>query len=170
MELQPQQAAVLKELSRYRDQAARQSNRPLFKVIGDKTLVEIAAQCPNSLEGLGQIPGMTEGQVGRHGRALLAAIECGLMAAPIWPPRGRRPDDQYMERLEALRTWRKNMGRKMGVNSDVVLPRDLMHTLARCQPDGAAEVETALAETPWRRAHFGEAILEVLRNPRANLG
>jgi ribonuclease D len=72
--------------------------------------------------------------------------------------------------LEALRIWRKNTARRMGVNSDVVLPRDLMHALAKCQPNGTGEVEAALAETPWRRAHFGGEILAVLRNPRVNLG
>ena len=29
-------------------------------------------------------------------------------------------------RLEALRNWRKEKGREMGVESDVILPRDLL--------------------------------------------
>ena len=45
-DLQPQQAAVLQELCRYRDQAAQAMDRPLFKVINDHTLLAIAAELP----------------------------------------------------------------------------------------------------------------------------
>jgi len=169
-DLSPRQAAVLKELCRYRDEAARLSNRPLFKVIGDKTLAAIAAQCPSSLEELAQIDGMTEGQVRRHGNALLAAIERGRSTPPLSPPRNRRPDEQYLERLEALRTWRKNTGKRMGVNSDVVLPRDLLYAIAARNPSGYSDLEAVLCETPWRCEHFGGEILDVVRNPRASEG
>ena len=76
-DLSPQRAAVLKELCRYRDQAARTMNRPLFKVIGDKTLLQIAEVCPEDTGSLALIPGMTPGQVERHGKGMLAAVERG---------------------------------------------------------------------------------------------
>ena len=90
-DLPGQNAAVLRELCRYRDGVARNINKPLFKVIGDKTLLEIAAQCPTSMENLAQIPGMTEGQIARHGKGLLAAVERGLGAEPLYPPRSHDP-------------------------------------------------------------------------------
>ena len=51
-DLLPRQAAVLLELCRYRDQVAASLNRPLFKVIGDATLLSIAAALPRSLDDL----------------------------------------------------------------------------------------------------------------------
>ena len=45
-QLSPQQAAVLQELCEYRDDVARQRNRPLFKVISDNTLQAIASNLP----------------------------------------------------------------------------------------------------------------------------
>lgn len=162
-DLHPQKAAVLRELCRYRDQAARSLNRPLFKVIGDKTLLEIAARSPHSLTDLSTIPGMTPGQMSRHGKGILAAVERGLRADPIYPPRSRRPDEAYLERLEALRNWRKITARKLGVNSDVVLPRELLHAIAESNPHREQELCNLLSEVPWRYEHFGNQILDTLK-------
>lgn len=168
-DLHPQKAAVLRELCRYRDQAARSVNRPLFKVIGDKTLLEIAAVCPENLASLSNLPGMTPGQVTRHGKGILTAVDQGLKAEPIYPPRGRRPNEDYLERLEALRNWRKSTARRMGVNSDVVLPRELLYAIAENNPHREQELFVLLSEVPWRFEHFGSQILDTLQNPQMHL-
>jgi ribonuclease D len=168
-ELSPQNAAVLKELCRYRDQVARSMNRPLFKVIGDKTLLQIAEVCPDDANSLARIPGMTPGQIERHGKAILAAVERGKRGAPVFPPRNRRPGDEFLERLEALRNWRKNTALKMGVNSDVILPRDLLYTVAESNPSSAEDLAKVLKEVPWRMEHFGGQILDAVRNPQNQL-
>lgn len=162
-DLPAQNAAVLMELCHYRDQIARNINRPLFKVIGDKTLLQIADQCPNNLDNLADIKGMTHRQIERHGKAILAAVKRGQRANPIYPPRSPRPEDDFLDRLEALRNWRKNTARKMGVNSDVVLPRDLLYEIAERSPDQPEELERILSEVPWRFEHFGSQILATLR-------
>ena len=107
---------------------------------------------------------MSRGQVKQHGRALLGAVKRGLAAAPLRSPRSPRPSEAFLERLEALRTWRKVTGKAMGVSSDVVLARDLLYSLAQEAPQTEAELAVLLAEVPWRRAHFGDEILEVLNH------
>ncbi len=163
-DLKPQQAAVLLELCRYRDQAARSLNRPLFKVISDRTLLAIAQEIPRSKEDLGRISGMSEWQLKRHGHRLLQAVQRGLKAQPIRPPRSTRQNNGLTNRLDALRNWRKKTARKMGVASDVVLSRDLMHTLAERNPLNLEELTEAMKDTPWRLEHFGEQILETLHH------
>lgn len=161
-DLKAQQAAVLLELCRYRDSVARQLNRPLFKVINDQTLVRIASETPKDLESLRRLPGMTPVQVRRHGVKLLEAVKSGLKAKPIYPPRWPRPDEGYLQRMEALRQWRKSTALRMGVPSDVVLPRDVMNELAKKNPRDEAELGEVMEGVPWRRERFGEAILKVL--------
>ena len=161
-DLEPQQAAILMELCRYRERVARAQNRPLFKVINDRTLLAIAQAAPQNLKELGRLPGMSRKQVERHGNALLAATQRGLQAEPIYPPRPPRPDEQFLERVEALRRWRKNTAQGMGVKSDVVLPRDLLYKIAEVNPRHPDDMEDLLDEVPWRLAHFGEQILGVL--------
>ncbi len=75
----------------YRDEVARQHNRPLFKVISDHTLHAIASNLPSNQDELKTLPGMTNHQMNRHGKALLQAVQRGLQAEPIHPPRNRAP-------------------------------------------------------------------------------
>jgi ribonuclease D len=163
-DLDPQQAAILLELCWYRDQAARALDRPLFKVINDSTLLAIAIQRPQNPEELKQIPGMTAWQVKRHGHRLLKAVRHGSKARPAYPPRQRRSSDGLIKRLEALRNWRKKVAKKMGVASDVVLPRDLMYIVAVRNPQTLEELAETLSETPWRLDHFGDQILKELHS------
>jgi len=161
-DLPPQRAAVLQELCRYRDQTAQAMDRPLFKVINDHTLLAIAAELPQSLDDLGSLPGMSPVQIRRHGHQLLRAVNRGLSSAPIYPPRSPKPDERYLARLEALRNWRKERAKQMGITSDVVLPRDMMFSLAESGPLSYAELAQALNDYPWRLEHFGSEILKLI--------
>jgi ribonuclease D len=111
---------VLQELNNYRVRIAQQVNRPLFKVFGDKTLLAIATHCPGSSRDLSMLLGMSPKQVQRHGRNLLQIVQRGLDADPLTAPHPQRPDERYLNRLDALRNWRKEKGRETG-DSDVVL-------------------------------------------------
>jgi ribonuclease D len=133
-DLRPHQYTVLLQLRGYRERAAKQMDRPLFKVIGDRTLLAIAMTCPKSLEELRSVDGMTRGQIDRHGRGILEAVRSGLTASPVSLPRQERPDEQFLLRLEKLRQWRKATAQALEVESDVVLPKDLMTALAGKNP------------------------------------
>jgi ribonuclease D len=161
-ELTPQQAAVLQELCSYRNQVARSIDRPLFKVISDESLLSIAAATPKTLDALSRLPGMTPGQIRRHGNALLQAVERGLHAPALEYMRIPRPDDQFLSRVDRLRQWRKKTAQEIGVKSDVVLSRDLLFTLAEQNPRTREELDRLLIDVPWRRERFGDQVFKVL--------
>jgi ribonuclease D len=162
MDLSPQQAAVLMELCRYRDMAASAHNRPLFKVIGDATLLAIASACPVNYDQLKKLPGMSQGQLRRHSRGLLQAVQRGLQAPPAYPARAPRPDEQFLARLESLRQWRKETANTLGVKSDVILSREVMFAIAEGNPQGPGDLAALMADLPWRLEQFGEQILEAI--------
>jgi len=161
--LSAQQVAVLQELCNYRDDVARQRNRPLFKVISDNTLMTIANSLPSTLDELKTLPGMTYHQVDRHGKALLGAVQRGLKAEPIHPPHNIRPEKQFLERVELLKQWRKQKAHELEVESDIILPRDLLHLVAVKNPQDKHTLWECLSEVPWRRERYGEEILGVLK-------
>lgn len=162
-ELSPRQYTVLLELCRYRDQIARQLNRPLFKIIGDKTLLSIAQSCPQTLQELKKIPGLSRRQIERYGQCIMKAIQRGLSAPLQYTERPMRPESDFLMRLEALRSWRKETAQAMGVESDVILPRDLLFELAEKNPADLTSLEHILQPVPWRFEHFGNQILKVLK-------
>ena len=161
-ELTPQQMAVLQELCLYRDGIARRLDRPLFKVISDRILVEISRHCPFDLNELADVNGVHGWLLRKHAREILAAVSRGLKADPIEPARTGRPAPTYIARMDALHTWRKETARRMGVESDVVLPRDLMEAVVRENPKDEAALASILDETPWRLDQFGSRILDLL--------
>jgi ribonuclease D len=161
-DLSPQQAAVLQELCRYRDRVAKSMDRPVFKVIDDQTLMAIALESPTAREVLRRIPGMTPRRLRAHEGALMRTVKHGLQAAPAYPPRGTRPDGAYVSRLEALRVWRKLTAEGLGVNSDVVLPRELMLEIARKAPCKMGELVEIMQDVPWRLSEYGKEIIRLM--------
>ncbi len=162
-DLQPPEAAVLKELSQFRAQKAQQLDRPVFKVISNRALIAIAQQQPRNHSELTHIRGVSNRQGQWIGDELLAAVRRGDKADPIYPPSQPRPSRQYLDRVDRLLNWRKRRGRKMGVKSDVVLPKEIIYDLARQHPTTKEELAKVLEEVPWRLEHFGDDILEQLR-------
>jgi ribonuclease D len=162
-ELNPRQLAVLQEVCIYRDQIARSSDRPLFKVINNKTLYQIAENCPNTSSELESIKGFSQKQMRWLGRGLLAAVKRGLKAkqAPKLPHKPR-PSEAYLIRVDKLRQWRKNTARAMGVESDIVLPKDLLFDLAEKNPLTYPQISEILHSVPWRLERFGSQIFDLL--------
>jgi len=161
-DLTARQAAVLLELCRYRDQLASSQNRPLFKVINDSTLLSIAIMTPHNLGELSTIQGMSPKQVRRRGNNILRAVERGLKANALYPPKPQKRDEQAMRRLDRLRRWRKETAMDLGVQSDVILPRSILYSLAENNPTSCEELSREMDDVPWRLERFGGQILQVL--------
>lgn len=163
-DLSPQKAAVLQELCHFRDRLAQRLNQPLFKVYNDRTLLALALECPKSLDELRDLEILSSRQFNRDGEAILASIKKGLTSSPVFANRPQRPCEQFLVRLEKLRKWRKAAGEKMGVSSDIILPRDLLFEIAESAPAGKAELHAIMKRVPWRMDQFGDQIIHVINN------
>jgi ribonuclease D len=157
-----QQISVLDALCRYRDELALKLNRPLFKVIGARALFALAEAGPQNIKELETIEDLSPRLAQRYGHGLIAAVKRGREAPPIVLPRFRHPSRAFTNRLEELKLWRKNTGKKMGVQSDIVLPRDILEDIAGRKPKGALELKELMEDVPWRYDHFGGEILKVI--------
>ncbi len=162
-ELPSEKIPVLQELCKARDQIARRLDRPLFKVISDQRLIQIALASPTNLSQLKQLGCLSKHQLERHGAALVAAVQRGLRRPPLYPPRNSRPGEAYLARLEALRQWRKSTAQQMGVSSDVILPRDVMVRIVESAPQTQEELRQVMWDVPYRYERFGTQLLSLLR-------
>jgi ribonuclease D len=73
-----------------------------------------------------------------------------------------RPSESFIYRLENLRTWRKDMGESLGVPSDVILPREVLETIAQANPKQMDELAELMGDLPHRFEKFGPKIMRVL--------
>jgi ribonuclease D len=166
--LDPAQRAVARELVEWRENVAREGDRPVPSVLPDAALVEIAKRRPQSLDRLAQIRGLNESTLRRRGQAIVAAVARGREREPI-PVDGVRPpppdpaDAPLIALSEALVRARA---------SEAELAYELLAARADLQ-----RIVTALREAQdepdvrtlqgWRRALVGEELLELLAGRRS---
>ncbi len=160
--LDGRQAAILSELYNYRDKLAKRLDRPTFKIIGDKTLLAIATNPPRNMQALSHIKGMTERQMHRHGRKLMQAVRRGLNGEKLYPPVTPVPDEDIRVRFDKLQSWRKQRAIARGVESDVIVSKDVLWALARNNPSAPSELHDIRDLGPYRREKYGTEILALL--------
>jgi ribonuclease D len=164
--LNPQQAAVLQELCKYRDMQAQKQDLPPFKILGNQVLIDVALTCPKTRDELINLGRLSRFQKERHASGLVQAVQRGMQEKPYYRPSTPRPDDAYLLRLDALKTWRKSAAKTMEVESDVILPRETMEAIASTNPQTMEELITVMGHLPWRVEQFGEKILKVITKPK----
>ena len=161
-DLNPRQAAVLKSLYEYRESQAEKQDRPPFKVLSHQALVRIAEEHLDNLDSLAGKSSLNPRLVQRYGRGLIQAVQEGEKSPPEFRPRNGRPEEAVLNRINALREWRKQTGQEMGVPSDVVLPKDVLHRIARGNPQDKNQLAKYMQDVPYRYQRFGDEILSNL--------
>jgi ribonuclease D len=157
------QMAVLRELYLLREEIAKRRNRPPFKVFTDEVLVNLVRANPRYLGQLNGIPGMSRFQVERFGSALLQAIQKGHHSdLPVRPDRAPRAEPATLARYDALREWRKARAAERGVESDVIIPKDVLWALAQTPPRYLEDLDTIPGFGPWKREKYGAELLQLL--------
>ncbi|PJF25346.1 MAG: ATP-dependent DNA helicase RecQ, partial [Phototrophicales bacterium] len=69
-------------------------------------------------------------------------------------------------RYTALREWRRTQALAHGVDSDVIITKDMLWQIAERNPDSLDQLRNLHGMGEWRISAHGEAILEVLRQHR----
>jgi len=165
-----QQMAIVRELYLLRDALAQARDWPPFKVFGDRTLVEIAMLAPRRPEDLLTVRGLAPRLVQRDGPAIVEAVQRGRQARPPHPPhRSTPPSPDVQARYDALHNWRKARAAARGVESDVIVPRETLWTLARLAPQRLEELDGIQGLGPWRRVRYGAELIAVIEQAVAGM-
>ncbi len=159
--------AVLRELFTARQAWAREAGRPPFKVVGNESLVRLAAERPRTPEALREIPGCSSKVVQRFGDGLLAAIARGQAVPEADLPAYPRPTKPRLplwvqRRIEALSRWRARAAEGLGLEPGLLLPRRLIERLAEEAPTNQEALEGIEGMRHWRADTFGREIRDVL--------
>jgi ribonuclease D len=84
--LKPRQLAVLQGLAAWREQQARQRNKPRKWILSDDLLLTLVRQLPTDQAKLAQVRGLTPNQLNQYGEGLIAAINTALaLPEDAWP-------------------------------------------------------------------------------------
>jgi ribonuclease D len=165
--LDPGMRAVAYELVLWREEAAREGDRPASSVLQDAALVEIAKRRPSSPERLGQIRGLHEGILRRRGAQIVAAVERGRAREPIPSererPAGTEPEDAPLITLAESLVRTRALERELAY--ELLAARADLQRIVTAFRDGRPEPDVRTLQG-WRREVVGAELLELLAGDR----
>ena len=162
--------SVLKQLYLLRDKRARAIDRPAFKVLGNRALLDISEQRPSTQNDLAAIKGVSDLILRRMGSELLTAVNKGK-AKPHGPiPKStasgtttrRRMDRQTEQRLTVLKRWRAPRSKEVALEPGVLCSNASLEAIAWQNPQAVAELSSLPELKNWFVDSFGEEIVNAL--------
>ncbi|MEE2672265.1 MAG: HRDC domain-containing protein [Myxococcota bacterium] len=166
--LEPKALQVLRELYLMRDKRAREIDRPTFKVLGNRTLLELAETRPKRLSDLNGVKGVTDLIVRRMGHDILEAVKKGRTSsrspAPKPPSNGRKRIDRKTERLvNRLKRWRAARAQELELDPGVLCPNASLEAIAWKNPEKPADLKEVEELKGWFVKEFGSEIVALVR-------
>lgn len=161
--LAPQQLAVLRELSAWREQQAKLRDVPRNRIVRESTLWALAHEQPKDLQHLAKLEDMHPRIVRNEGSTLLKLIaRARSLPEQEWPE--ALPEPLPIEAAKVLKTLRK-IGLALGVELDIapelMLRKKILEELLRSgYPHGPYALPDSLQG--WRRELMGDALLACL--------
>lgn len=159
--------AVLEALLGFRREVARRKDKPLFRIFGNRSLVELAAKKPLDLKQLEKTGALSARQISMYGRQMLAAIQGAMNlpteALPVYPRiKGPKVPLTVAGRVKALRNWRDKQVQKLAIDPALICTKALMSSIALQRPLKLAELAGIKEMKNWQRKEFGRDIVRVL--------
>jgi ribonuclease D len=166
--LKPRQLAVLECLLQWRDSEGQRRDCPVYKVLGNKPLLELARIMPQARNEMQGIEGLSPRLLDRYAAKLLTAIASGLK----WPEeslpvylRAKRPerDPHVEERVKRLKEWRKCTAAELELDPGVLINNATLEELGKQNPKHEVDLERIKQLKNWQRKELGKGILAALR-------
>jgi ribonuclease D len=166
--LDRRQLALLEELLCWRDEEAERRNCPMFKVMGNKPLLELARLSPETVQAMVGVEGLYPRLIERHGKSLLAALDRGRLVPddqlPIFPRQARRDKDPEAEkRLKKLKQWRADKASELQLDPGVLINNAMLEAVARLNPRSVIALDGIEAMKNWQKKELGEGLVGSLQ-------
>ncbi|MBK7644704.1 MAG: HRDC domain-containing protein [Planctomycetes bacterium] len=167
--LDPLGRQVLRELFALREELARASDQPHFRVMNNETLVEIARVRPHSVSELQRIPGISPKQGRLRGDGVLEAVRRGIELGPLrklpqLPNREGTQDfsEHEIELHERLKNRRKELAQELGIDSAYLINRHVLPRIARAKPRTLEALAKTEGLLDWQVRDYGADLLGVV--------
>jgi ribonuclease D len=160
--LTPRALAILRELVWWREVRAESTDIPAFKILGNETLLAMAAAVPRTRDDLARL--RLPSRLFDHAHDLLGAIERGSQVPDAELPRiPREPrpvvSEETKRRVSGLKAWRGLEAEAQKLDPSVILPQRLIDRLAESAPRDMPMLEGIEGLRRWRIEAFGPALI-----------
>ena len=160
--------AVLEALLHFRREVARRKDKPLFRIFGNPSLLELAGKKPLNLKQLERTGALSPRQISMYGREMLKVIQGAMKLAteklPVYPRKKTpRVTLAVAGRIKALRHWRDKQAQKLAIDPALICTKALMSTIAVQRPLKVSELAAIKEMKIWQKKEFGRDIVKVMR-------
>lgn len=165
--LTPRQLAVLEAVLQFRKKIAYRKDRPLFKILGSKSILKLVRVAPVDPIQLENSKALSKKQNAMYGEELLELTKKAL-AVPVDQlpnyPRRKPPvvKPAAPHRIKALRTWRDREAEKLELDAGLLMNKALLNTIAAQHPISLKSLGSIAEMKNWQRKAFGKEIVNVL--------
>ncbi len=161
------QRAVLRELTAWREETARSSDRTRRGVLSDDALVEIARRLPANIQQLSKRT-VTDREREMYGAAIVGAVQVGLVVPPRERP--RRPaqnphEERISARVQVVLAAIAGRCARQGIDPRLVATKAEIHDVVASNSKMQDFASPILSG--WRRTFIGNDILALLAGKAA---
>jgi ribonuclease D len=162
--LQPRNLAVLRELTVWRDAAAREADLPPRAFLKDEILIDLSRNPAKSVDKLERVRGLPRPVERDHGATIVAATQRAWAAPAATLPAQRDTEQTPTERFRSDALWAAAQAICAGnqVDSAVVTSRQEMADFYRAVASGEDPSHLRVM-TGWRREALGEPLLTLVK-------
>jgi ribonuclease D len=130
--------------------------------------MEIAEKKPVTERDLGRIKGLSARQVRMLGRSILKKTDESIALPknelPAFPRNtGQRIGAKVSKKVKALKKWREQRAKEMGIDPSLVCTNDQIHSLALAHPKRPKDLEDIDTIRAWQRRLLGSEICYILK-------
>jgi len=166
--LKTRSLAVLEALLQFRKHIAKKKDRPLFKIIGNDPLMQIATARPVTLRRLKGINALSEKQISMYGKDLIQVVADALKTPeselPVYPSNNSTVlPNGVSARIKALKTWRVSKARALEIDPGMLCNNALITAIAIQNPRDTESLEKVKEMKRWQNQVFGSEIITVLK-------
>jgi len=167
--LDPRSLAILEALLQCRREIARKKDRPLFRIIGARPLLDLAETKPTDMKQLEKSGALSPKQIDMYGRQLIEVINSAIKIPqedlPVYPRRkAPRVPASAAERVKSLRLWRDRQAQKLAMEPSLILTKSLISTLAVQKPAKMSDLSRIQEIKKWQIREFGRDILAAIKH------
>ena len=166
--LKSKSLAVLEALLQYRKDIAEKKDKPLFKIIGNDSILRIATAKPLPLRRLKGVKALSVKQINMYGNDLIEVVDEALKIPesklPVYPK--KKPQVlpfEVPERIKALKSWRTSKVRALELDPGIICNNALITTIAIQNPLDRRSLNRIKEMKNWQKKEFGQEIVALLR-------
>jgi ribonuclease D len=167
--LKSKSLAVLEALLQFRKSIAEKKDKPLFKIIGNDSIMKIVTAKPATLRRLKGTKALSEKQIHMYGNDLIEVVAGALKIPedklPVYPnTKVQRLPCEVPERITALKSWRSSKVRALKIDPGIICNNALIASIAIQNPLDRIGMGRIKEMKNWQKKEFGQEIISLLKS------